>query len=167
MPESEIVSDGFEAFEVMVTLPLALPVVVGANFTRKRRALPGGEVSGVVIPLKVNPVPLMAGLRNRDARAASVGDCRGKRLIASDGHVSEAETGRIGAQCPNRHSSSCTEIETVRVGFEAFDVIVTLPVALPVVVGANFAVSDVLCPAARVSGVVIPLNVKPVPLMAA
>jgi hypothetical protein len=50
---------------------------------------------------------------------------------------------------------------------DAFEVIVTLPVALLVFVGANFTVSAVLCPALRVSGVVIPLNVNPVPLMAA
>ena len=59
VPESEIVSDGFEAFEVMVTLPLALPVVVGANFTARDILCPAVSVSGVVIPLKVNPVPLM------------------------------------------------------------------------------------------------------------
>ena len=39
----------------------------------------------------------------------------------------------------------------------------TLPLTLPAVVGANFAVNDVLCPAPSVNGVVIPLTLKPVP----
>jgi hypothetical protein len=59
------------------------------------------------------------------------------------------------------------DIGTVSVGFEASDVMVTLPLALPVLVGANFTVRDVLCPAVSVSGVVIPLNVNPAPLIAA
>ena len=54
----------------------------------------------------------------------------------------------------------------VSVGFEAFDVTVTLPVAAPVVVGANFTVNVVLCPAVKVKEELIPLRVNPVPLIA-
>ncbi len=39
----------------------------------------------------------------------------------------------------------------------------TLPLTLPAEDGANFAVKDVLCPAPRVIGVVIPLTLKPAP----
>ena len=44
----------------------------------------------------------------------------------------------------------------VRVGFEAVEVTVTAPVEMPEDVGANFTVNEVLCPAARVIGVVTP-----------
>ena len=53
----------------------------------------------------------------------------------------------------------------VRVGFDAFDVIVTFPLAAPVVVGANLTVNVVLCPAVSVKEELIPLRVNPVPLI--
>ena len=48
---------------------------------------------------------------------------------------------------------------------EAFEVTVTVPLALPVTVGANVAVNPVLCPAAKVKEELMPLSVKPVPLI--
>ena len=49
-----------EAFELIVTVPLALPAEVGANVTLKLALCPAVSVTGAVIPLKVNPVPLTA-----------------------------------------------------------------------------------------------------------
>jgi hypothetical protein len=46
----------------------------------------------------------------------------------------------------------------VRVEFEASEVMVTVPVELPVVCGANATVKVTLCDASSVSGAVIPLN---------
>jgi hypothetical protein len=43
----------------MVTLPLALAAVSGANLTVKVALWPAVRVTGVVIPLRLNPVPLM------------------------------------------------------------------------------------------------------------
>lgn len=56
--------------------------------------------------------------------------------------------------------------EMVKVGLEPSDVTVTLPLALAVDVGANVTVKLALCPAVSVTGGVIPLSVKPVPLIA-
>jgi hypothetical protein len=53
-----------------------------------------------------------------------------------------------------------------RLGLEAFDVMVTLPVADPETVGANLTVKVVLWPAIKVKGAVTPLRVKPEPLTA-
>ena len=47
------------AFEVTVILPLALPDDAGANVTVKVVLCPAVSVSGVVMPLKLNPVPLI------------------------------------------------------------------------------------------------------------
>ena len=55
----------------------------------------------------------------------------------------------------------------VRVGLDAVEVMVTLPLALAADVGANLTLKVVLWPAVRVSGVVMPLRLKPVPLMVA
>jgi hypothetical protein len=60
VPDKGIVRDGFEAFEVTVTLPLALPAAAGVNVTEKLALCPAVNVTGVVIPLRLNPVPLAA-----------------------------------------------------------------------------------------------------------
>src|SRR5215469_7109006 len=54
----------------------------------------------------------------------------------------------------------------VRVGLEALEVTVTVPVALPAAVGVNVTLKVALWPAASVAGAVMPLMVKPVPLIA-
>ena len=46
-----------EAFEVIATLPLKLPVDCGAKVTLKDVLCPGISVTGVVIPETLNPVP--------------------------------------------------------------------------------------------------------------
>jgi hypothetical protein len=53
-----------------------------------------------------------------------------------------------------------------KLGFEAFDVTVTVPVNVPTDVGANFTVKLVLCPGVRVTGVLIPEMLNPVPAAA-
>ena len=59
-PDREMVSVGLEAFEVTVTLPLAAPVVVGANLTVNVALCPAVKVKDELMPLSVNPVPLIA-----------------------------------------------------------------------------------------------------------
>ena len=54
----------------------------------------------------------------------------------------------------------------VRLGFEAFDVIATLPLKLPADSGAKFTLNEVLCPGVKVIGVPTPEMLKPVPLAA-
>ncbi len=51
---------GFEPLEVMLTLPLAAPLVVGLKSTVKDALWPAVSVTGAVSPLKLNPVPLAA-----------------------------------------------------------------------------------------------------------
>ena len=53
----------------------------------------------------------------------------------------------------------------VRVGLDAVEVMVTLPLALAADWGANATLNVALCPAVRVSGVEIPLRLKPVPVI--
>ena len=50
---------GFDAFEVRVTVPGKLPADVGAKVTVKVVLCPAVNVSGVVIALKLNPVPVI------------------------------------------------------------------------------------------------------------
>jgi hypothetical protein len=60
VPDNAMVSVGFEAFDVIVTLPLAAPLALGVNVTLKVAVCPAVRVTGAVIPLRVNPVPLIA-----------------------------------------------------------------------------------------------------------
>jgi hypothetical protein len=50
-----------------------------------------------------------------------------------------------------------------RLGFEAFDVTVKVPGNVPALVGAKVTVNVALCPAANVTGDVIPEMLNPVP----
>jgi hypothetical protein len=59
VPDIGIVSVGLDAVEVMVRLPLAFVADCGANVTLKLALWPAVSVSGAVIPLRLNPVPLI------------------------------------------------------------------------------------------------------------
>ena len=55
----------------------------------------------------------------------------------------------------------------LRLGFAPLEVMLMVPLAAPLVVGANSTVNDVLCPAFSVTGTLNPLKVNPVPLAVA
>ena len=59
VPDSGMVRVGFEALEVTVRLPLALPADCGVNVTENVALWPDVSVVGVVVPLRLNPVPLI------------------------------------------------------------------------------------------------------------
>lgn len=59
VPAKGMVRVGFEALDVIVTLPLALPAADGLNETVKLAPCPEASVRGAAIPLIVNP-PLAA-----------------------------------------------------------------------------------------------------------
>jgi hypothetical protein len=59
VPDSGIAKVGLEALEVIVTLPVAVPADVGLNETVKLALCPAVKVSGAVIPLRLNPVPVI------------------------------------------------------------------------------------------------------------
>src|SRR5690349_5469224 len=50
------------------------------------------------------------------------------------------------------------------VGFDAFDVIATFPLTAPADKGVNSTLKLALCPAARVTGALIPLTLNPDPV---
>jgi len=59
VPETAIVNVGFEPSEVMVTIPAKLATDCGAKLTLKVVLCAAFRVRGVVIPLRVKPVPLI------------------------------------------------------------------------------------------------------------
>src|ERR1700690_4520145 len=60
VPDAGIVSVGFCAFDVTVTLPLKLPADGGVNVTLNVTLCPAPSVTGNVIPETLKPVPLAA-----------------------------------------------------------------------------------------------------------
>jgi len=60
VPDRGMVNVGFEALDVRVRFPLAPPADDGVNETVKVALWPAVKVTGVVIPLKLNPEPLTA-----------------------------------------------------------------------------------------------------------
>ena len=59
VPETAIVNVGLEPSEVMVTIPVKLATDCGAKLTLKVVLCAAFRVRGVVIPLRVKPVPLI------------------------------------------------------------------------------------------------------------
>ena len=59
VPDNGMVRVGLEPLEVIVTLPVTLAADVGVNVTLKLALCPAVSVTGAVIPLSANPVPLM------------------------------------------------------------------------------------------------------------
>jgi hypothetical protein len=55
----------------------------------------------------------------------------------------------------------------LRLGFAPLEVMLMLPLAAPLAVGANSAVNDVLCPAFKVTGTLRPPKLNPLPLAVA
>jgi hypothetical protein len=164
VPESGIVRLGLEAFEVTVTLPLALPAEAGVNMTVKLALWPDVRVTGVEMPLKLNPVPLIATceivtlappvlvtVSNRDWLLPTV-TLPKLRLVGFDPNVPGAT--------PEPDNG------IFRLGFEALEVILTLPLALPAEAGVNVTVNVALWPDVRVTGVEMPLKLNPAPLTA-
>jgi len=60
VPDNGMVSDGLDPLDVTVTVPLALPAAVGVNVTLNVALAPAASVTGVVMPLKLKPDPLIA-----------------------------------------------------------------------------------------------------------
>ena len=164
VPDIATVRFGFEAFDVIVTVPLAFPVDGGVNVTLKVALWPAVSVTGAVIPLRLNPVPLiptweivtleppvLVTVSDRDWLLPTV-TLPKLRLVGFDPSV----PGEIPVPANGM----------ARVGFDAVEVTVMLPLALAADCGANVTLKLVLWPAVSVTGAVIPLRLNPVPLIA-
>lgn len=151
------------ALLVKVSVALAAPVAVGVKVTVKGTLLPAAIVVGSVSPLivKTELFKLAAVTLTVAPVAVSVPDAvpfvptttlPTARVVGLTVSVPVA-----AAPVPDRGMLS--------VGFDALDVTVTVPLAVPVEVGANVTLKLVLAPAASVIGVEIVLKLKPVPLI--
>src|SRR5208282_3167953 len=162
VPDSAMLKLESDPLEVIVTLPLAAPLAVGANTTLNVVLCPAVSVTGSVSPFKLNPVPL--------ADAAEIVRLDPPVLLS----VSLSDFELPSCTLPNARlvgfavSVPCVtpvpESAMLKLESDPLDVIVTLPLAAPLAVGANTTLNVVLCPAVSVKGNVSPLKLNPVPL---
>ena len=158
-----IVRLGLEALEAIVMLPLTAPVDVGVNVALKVALWPAASVTGAVIPLRVNPVPLIATWEMVTLEPPAFVTVSDSELLFPTSTPPKLRLVGLDDKAPGVTPVPLTAM--VRVGLEAFDVIVRLPLAAAAAVGAKLTLKLELCPAARVTGVVTLLKLNPVPVM--
>jgi len=142
VPDSATVRVGFDAFDAMVTVPLALPADAGVNLTLKVALWPAVSVTGVVIPLRLNPLPLIEAweivtLAPPVFVTVSVRDWLFPTVILPKLRLVGFDPRAPGAT-PTPDSG------TVSVEFEAFELIVMLPFALAADAGVKVTVNVAL-----------------------
>jgi len=165
VPERGIVRVAFAASEVTVTEPLALPVELGANLTVKFALCPAPSVKDELMPLSANPVPPIATFETETVVPPVFVIVPERDWLEPTVTLPKLSDVGLALSCPGV-AVPVPDRASVRDGSEASDVIVTFPPAVPDEVGANLTLTVAVAPAANVRGVVIPLTVKPPPVIA-
>ncbi len=164
LPDKGMVRLGFDALDVRVRLPLALPPDDGVNETLKVALCPAVSVTGVVMPLKLNPEPLIATCEIVTLLPPVLVTVSDKDCLFPTVTVPKLRLVGLAPSVPG--VTPLPDKGIVSVGLEALDVRVRLPLALPDDDGVNDTLKVALCPAVSVTGVVIPVKLNPEPLIA-
>jgi hypothetical protein len=153
---------GFDASELMDTPPLKLPVDEGVSVTLNDALCPGVNISGVLIPDRLNPAPVTVAAEIVVFTppvfftvSVCVWFCPTTTLVKvrlAGVAVSAAGVSAVPLNARDKLAS------------EAFEVRDIFPLKLPADGGLSVTLNDALCPGVRVSGVVIPDKLNPVPL---
>jgi hypothetical protein len=160
VPLRATLSGELGALLVTVTLPLALPVAVGAKAALNVAFWPALMVSGVVIPLIAKPLP--------DALAAETTTLAVPEfdsVIVWDPLLPTRTLPKLTLEVL---AESCPRIPVPLRGMASGELGPLLtsemdPLTVPAEVGANATLNEVLAPAATVVGVERPLMAKPLP----
>jgi len=161
VPDNAIVAGEPGALLTTEIPPESLPTAGGENFAVNDALLPAAIVIGMLAPLMLNPVPEGdAWVTVNEAFPEFVNVTVCDIVLPTDTLPNVTLAGLIvscGCEAVPVPDKAITSGEP-----GALLAIETLPVALPAVVGANFAVNDVLCPAVSVIAV-RPVMLNPVP----
>jgi hypothetical protein len=164
LPVMEIVVGEFGALLTSEMLPVALPAVVGANWAVKVAIWPALIVNGVAMPVMLKPAPEAVAWESVTLAVpefVKVTVCEPELPTATEPKVMDVE---LAVSCP------CEPLPVMEIVVGEFGALLTIeiePLALPPAVGANCAVNDVLCPAAKILGVASPLMLNPTPVAVA
>lgn len=157
VPDSGMVSVGFVAVDVIVILPLIDPEEVGAKDTVKLALCPPFRVMGAVIPVRLNPVPLLATwetvmLAPPLLVIVSEIDWVFPTVTLPKFRLDGFEVSAPFAATPVPDNAM------VRVGLGPFELMVTVDCTAPAVCGAKVTVNVVLAEAFSVRGAATPLS---------
>src|SRR5207245_2476639 len=163
VPLSATVAGEFGALLEIDTEPLKLPAAFGANCTLKFPLCPGPSVVGIARPLKLNPVPVTVACEIVKLAVPLFLTCIVCEFVFPD--TTEPKLALDGVTL----NPACTPVPVTAASAFTPSLFVTvkLPVAAPLVVGANFTASVTLCAGAIVKGTVAPLTEIPLPLAGA
>ena len=135
VPESAMFSGEFVAFETMARVPLAEPAEVGANFTVKVTLPLAVSVTGSVRPVTVKAAPVTL--------AAVIASDEPPVLVSVSDRLVLFPTCTLPNERLDGFAESVPGVVPVpdngmlRLGFDPSEVILRLPVTLPLAVGAN------------------------------
>jgi len=148
---------------VNVSEALTLPAVVGLKVTVKEALCPAGIVTGSERPPTLNTELFVLAVVTVTLAPLAVRVPVTVPLFPTT-TLPKGNVVGLTVSCPTA-AVPVPDNGIVRLGFEALEVIVTLPLAAPDVVGANETLNVALCPAVNVNGAVMPVKLKPVPLI--
>jgi hypothetical protein len=125
VPERGTTNVGSDALEVIVTSPLTAPAEGGVNDTLKVTLCPEVSVTGVEIPLTPNPVPLATTCDIVTAAPPTFVNVSDKDCVVATGTLPKLSV--VGFEVSVPGEVPFPDSGMVRVGFEAVEVTVTLP----------------------------------------
>jgi hypothetical protein len=164
VPESGTTKVESDASEIMVTSPFTAPAEAGVNETLKVALCPGVRVTGAVIPLTLNPAPLAVREEIVEVVPPTLVNVSDKACVVDTGTLPKLRVVGFETRVPGEVPVPLRGI--VKVGFDALELTMTLPLLAPLVNGVNETLNVALCPAVNVTGAEIPLTLNPVPLTA-
>jgi hypothetical protein len=144
-------------------LPLALPVLAGANTTLRDALFPAARVNGRERPLTLKPVPLTLALETVTLVLPVLFRVAARVLLLPTATLPKSMM--VGLTVSRPADITPLPVSDTLAG-ELLALLTTeiLPVALPAVVGAKVTLKVVLWPAATVSGTESPVMLKAAPV---
>lgn len=164
VPVKDSTAGEFDASPAKDSVPVAVPELLGVNFTVKDAVLPAAMVTGNDIPLTLNSelVVVAPATTMLDPEAVSVA-----AIVLLDPTATLPRVAVVGETASVPVASPVPDKGTVSVLVAALEVRTKLPVSVPAAVGSNLTVKVTLCDASRVKGTVMPVSLNPVPLVLA
>jgi hypothetical protein len=120
----------------MVMVPLAEPAAVGANETLKVALWPAVKVTGAVIPVRLNPAPLVIATWEMVKLAPPVFVTVSDRVCLLP-TCTVPKLKLVGLEVRGPAAAPVPDRAMFNVGFDAVELIVMVPLAAPAAVGAN------------------------------
>jgi hypothetical protein len=162
VPESPTAKVEFEALLTTARLPVAAPLVCGANARLKLVLCPAARVRGKLIPLRLNPEPVAAACVMVTLDPPEFVRVSDAAWLLPVWTLPKLTLDGLAVSDPAATEVPASAVFTV--ALEALLEIAIFPDALPADCGENTTVKLVLCPAGIVNGKLKPVMLNPGPV---